>query len=242
MEDQLQKTIASFKATTLGIKPVSPQVSSIQLPSSSSVQPSSIVQSLKSVSLPGQITSEVSQTSENRSWLKWIILIIILALLGFNIFTYFGEILNWLKRISEPIFGPVVGTTVNVVGDTAKQTIDVSAKGAKAAISGVQEVTTSGITALQDVLDGKGIRNGIDGGTTNYELNQSEAKFILGGAGEADETDNMKPRSKKGKVGYCYVGEDKGFRTCINVNQAHKCMSGEIFPTMDVCVNPSLRV
>ena len=52
----------------------------------------------------------------------------------------------------------------------------------------------------------------------------------------------MKPKSKKGKVGYCYVGYDKGFRTCINVNQAHECMSGEIFPTMDVCVNPSLRV
>lgn len=242
MEDQLQKTIASFKAATLGVKTPSaapsPLISNITLPKTGT-----LAASIKS--LPGEVASEVEgvvQTTENRGWLKWIILIIILALFGFNIFTYFGEILNWFKRVLSPIFGPVVGTTAEVVGDTAKQTIDITAKGAKGAITGVQEVTTSGITALQDVLEGKRIRNGIDGGTPDYELSQAEARFILGGAGEADETDNMKPKSKKGKVGYCYVGKDDGFRTCISVNKAHECMSGEIFPTMDVCVNPALRV
>jgi len=44
------------------------------------------------------------------------------------------------------------------------------------------------------------------------------------------------------KSGYCYVGEDRGFRSCIEVGESTKCMSGEIFPTMDVCVNPRLRV
>ena len=239
MEDQLQKTIASFKAATLGTKSSAPAISSIKIPDTQSAS-ASIAASIKS--LPGEIKSEVVQTTENKGWLKWIILIVILALLGFNIFTYFGEILNWFKRMLAPIFGPVVGTTAAIVGETAKQTIDVSAKGAKGAISGVQEVTTSGITALQDVLEGKRIRNGIDGGSPDYELSQAEARFVLGGAGEADETDNMRPKSKKGKVGYCYVGDDRGYRTCISVDKAHECMSGEIFPTLDVCVNPSLRV
>lgn len=236
MEDQLQKTIASFKASTLGISPKPISQTKISLPDVS-------VASLKS--LPGEITKEVesvAQTTESRGWLKWIILIVILGLLGFNIFTYFGEILNWFKRILAPIFGPVIGTTAEVVGDTAKQTIDITAKGAKGAIGEVQEISTSGISALQDVLEGKRIRNGIDGISVDKELSNAEARYVLGGAGEADETDNMKPKSKKGKVGYCYVGEDKGFRTCISVNKAHECMSGEIFPTMDVCVNPALRV
>ena len=47
------------------------------------------------------------------------------------------------------------------------------------------------------------------------------------------------PRSKSG---YCYIGEDRGFRSCIEVSKDMKCMSGDIFPTMDVCVNPRLRV
>jgi hypothetical protein len=44
------------------------------------------------------------------------------------------------------------------------------------------------------------------------------------------------------KSGYCYVGEDRGFRSCIEVGESTKCMSGEIFPTREVCVNPRLRV
>ena len=43
------------------------------------------------------------------------------------------------------------------------------------------------------------------------------------------------------KSGFCYIGEDRGFRSCIKVGESTKCMSGEIFPTMDVCVNPRLR-
>ena len=43
------------------------------------------------------------------------------------------------------------------------------------------------------------------------------------------------------KSGYCYIGEDRGFRSCIEVGESTKCMSGEIFPTREVCVNPRLR-
>jgi hypothetical protein len=44
------------------------------------------------------------------------------------------------------------------------------------------------------------------------------------------------------KSGYCYIGEDKGYRSCAYVGVNDTCMSGEIFPTNDICVNPSLRV
>jgi hypothetical protein len=43
------------------------------------------------------------------------------------------------------------------------------------------------------------------------------------------------------KSGFCYIGEDRGFRSCIKVGESTKCMSGEIFPTREVCVNPRLR-
>ena len=43
------------------------------------------------------------------------------------------------------------------------------------------------------------------------------------------------------KAGFCYIGEDRGFRSCISVGEGDTCMSGDIFPSMEVCVNPSLR-
>ena len=44
-----------------------------------------------------------------------------------------------------------------------------------------------------------------------------------------------------GKSGWCYVGTDRGFRTCAQVSAKNKCMSGDIFPTNDLCINPKLR-
>ena len=42
--------------------------------------------------------------------------------------------------------------------------------------------------------------------------------------------------------GYCYIGTDRGIRSCIDVSPGDKCMSGQIFPRRDICVNPSLRL
>lgn len=45
-----------------------------------------------------------------------------------------------------------------------------------------------------------------------------------------------------GKSGWCYIGEEKETgRKCIQVGPNDQCMSGDIFPTNDICVNPTLR-
>ena len=57
-----------------------------------------------------------------------------------------------------------------------------------------------------------------------------------------DETGSQIQTSKiSGKTGYCFIGEDKGFRTCVNVTEDDECMSGDIFPSREICMNPSLR-
>ena len=41
--------------------------------------------------------------------------------------------------------------------------------------------------------------------------------------------------------GFCYIGYDDGQRDCVDVYAGDVCMSGEIFPTLDICINPRLR-
>jgi hypothetical protein len=48
-------------------------------------------------------------------------------------------------------------------------------------------------------------------------------------------------QASMGKSGWCYVGEATGVRHCAQVGVNDVCMSGDIFPTRDVCVNPNLR-
>ena len=46
-------------------------------------------------------------------------------------------------------------------------------------------------------------------------------------------------KSRKG--GFCLVGNWKGFRSCVHVNDGAYCGSGEIHPTLKICRNPTLR-
>ena len=56
-----------------------------------------------------------------------------------------------------------------------------------------------------------------------------------------DDATSSTQRNGSNKSGYCYIGEDRGFRSCIYVKENETCMSGDIFPSSYLCVNPSLR-
>ena len=45
----------------------------------------------------------------------------------------------------------------------------------------------------------------------------------------------------RGKQGWCYVGTQDGYRSCLEVGANNYCQSGNVYPTRDICVNPSLR-
>lgn len=47
------------------------------------------------------------------------------------------------------------------------------------------------------------------------------------------------PIDENGK--WCYVGKFDGQRTCQHLANDDTCASGNIFPTIDICINPSLR-
>ena len=59
---------------------------------------------------------------------------------------------------------------------------------------------------------------------------------------EPDESGSSTQMTRTGKAGFCYIGEDRGIRSCIQVGENDQCMSGDIFPSRDICVNPNLRI
>ena len=42
------------------------------------------------------------------------------------------------------------------------------------------------------------------------------------------------------KVGWCLVGEYEGKRGCIDVRNEDQCLSGQIYPNKQMCLNPTL--
>lgn len=41
--------------------------------------------------------------------------------------------------------------------------------------------------------------------------------------------------------GFCYIGYDNGQRECTEIDKGDVCLSGEIFPSQEICMMPKLR-
>jgi hypothetical protein len=191
---------------------------------------------------PWTQTSSLSETAEaavSRDWVKIALAVAVLALLGLNVFAYLSQITEWFGKTFGPLFRGTVGTAANVVGETASQTIETAAKGTEAAIKGAAAGATTGIGELQKALGGKMNRNNIDG--RGIDFGKGDTSFVMDQDDDDADTSVVGHKTKGHSGGFCYIGEDRGVRSCLRVEKGERCMSGDIYPTMDVCVNPSLR-
>jgi hypothetical protein len=59
---------------------------------------------------------------------------------------------------------------------------------------------------------------------------------------KVDTISNYKQEQLVKENSFCYIGYESGQRECTNVFDGDVCMSGEIFPKLDICINPHLRV
>ena len=75
----------------------------------------------------------------------------------------------------------------------------------------------------------------------NKALNNASTSFSQSNVPVADDSYSSTIQSSNNKSGWCYIGEERGYRTCLQVGENDTCMSGDIFPSRDICINPSLR-
>ena len=210
---------------------------------------SSILQSSET-SFPSSNTSLSGDDSgffdslKNINMTTWLIIILILAFLGFNIFVYLAKGTQDIASFFGPLTQKLFGTTASIAG----QTVDVAAEGAKAVVGGTATTVNTGLSAVQDIipnnatssiqsqpLQGQPNSRPSDNGL-NKALNNSQEQNMDYQAVEASSSVHS-----AGKSGWCFVGEDRGFRSCALVNEDDKCMSGDIFPSQELCINPNLR-
>ena len=198
------------------------------------------------ISAPGIESVSVESVPESSGFpwgaiLRYGAVILLLAFLGFNLFGTLGQATESVKGFLAPLLG-AIGTGT---AETIKQTTNVSAKGAKGAVDVAAGTVDSAVDLLEKGVGKKGTTmNRIDNSSkesTQQALDKAVKEQQKSMAPEPDESGSSTQRSSVPKTGFCYIGEDRGFRSCIRVEQADQCMSGDIFPTMDICVNPNLR-
>jgi hypothetical protein len=215
----------------------------------------SILQSSE-VSFPSMGTSATTSDDigffdsfKNINATTWVLIILILAFLGFNIFVYLAKGTQTVTDIFAPLMQKIFGTTI----DVTSQAVDVSAEGAKAVVGETAGVVEGGLTAVQNLTPGGAAAvSTVKGQPVNQQkvdiMQQSALNKALNTAqtqqpGEQDYQAYEASSSvhSAGKSGWCFIGEDRGFRSCAQVGVNDTCMSGDIFPSQEICMNPNLR-
>jgi len=172
----------------------------------------------------------------------WIIVIFVLAFLGINIFMYLAKgtqsITDFLKPLTDvftKIFGTVSTQIVDVTAEGAKAVVSTTANTVNAGLTGVQNLTPGGAN-IKDVIPQPDI---MKTNTMNRALNSSKQQKTSDQYTEDDSSSNIQKGA--GKAGWCYIGTDHGVRSCAQVGVNDDCLSGDIFATNEICVNPKLR-
>jgi hypothetical protein len=217
----------------------------------------------------GSTQDSIASSSESGGFLgslfsvpitTWIIIFIILAFLGFNIFVYLAkgtqDITNFFK--------PIISQVLSVLGIATSEVVDTTATGAKAVVNTTAGAIDAGLTGVQNALPqhgdepqgnksttsagGASLQNAIpqtdvmQTNSLNQALNKANAQQNIGSNNDYTADDaNSSIQKGPSKGGYCYIGEDKGYRSCVYVKEGDSCMSGDIFPSNEICINPSLR-
>ena len=190
-------------------------------------------------------------TDGKNNYTKIGLTIILLLFFGVNIFSYLGDFLQKLKETSAPFFKDILESLGYVVTETTKDVTNIAAEGAKLGIDVAAGTVESGVDVIQGQLDME--QSGNSSQQQQQQQKQSSKSSISSSltSALANAEENTEPlpddamsstqRNGTGKSGYCYIGEDRGFRSCISVSENDTCMSGDIFPSQEICVNPSLR-
>lgn len=178
------------------------------------------------------------------AWLMALILIIILTALGINLFTYLANGTDYIGDIIQNLSDKLPEKGKKIINNNVSGVnvaIDMASGVAKSAAAATEAATTTvfrGLdikrSSLWDERD-KGVEQDTNDrripGKNKKPVRQSRYK-------ESSAGNNIQEKHKRG---YCYIGNDRGHRSCIKVDSGDECESSKIFQTMDTCKNPSLR-
>lgn len=169
--------------------------------------------------------------------------LLIFSFLGINLLVILGNLLQTIINIFSPLITQILSVFGYTAGTILDKTEDVATTVAKAGIDiaggtvqsvadllkkgSIDNVNPQAINELDRSLNSKTSRQ------PNYNYNEPRP--------DRSEHHIQKPITSEKNV-WCLVGEYEGKRGCVEVDDATKCLSGQVFPNEQMCLNPTKTV
>ena len=165
-----------------------------------------------------------------------LIILLILSFLGINLLNIFGDFVQTIINIFGPLFSQILSVFGYTTGTIINKSADIVSDTAKLGI----DVAEGSIQSIGDLLKNASERNVDPSSKRQLDLTLNNSKFKLAKSEPDTSSSPIQKPISSNKVGWCLVGEYEGKRGCVQVSDQHKCLSGQIFPDKQMCLNPTL--
>jgi hypothetical protein len=194
--------------------------------------------------------AEQDMFSGNNLLILVLLTLLVLSFIGINLLSVSGNLLNELAKMFGPTFthvaamfgystGELINNTADVAADATKLGVDI-AEGTVQDIGNLMKAASQGgmdekqRKELDHLLKSPNCPSSLDKALSRPSKHTGDAK-----PANSDDAIQQPISSQKSKAGWCFVGEYDGVRGCVELDEHDKCMSGQIFPSQKMCLNPT---
>jgi hypothetical protein len=153
-----------------------------------------------------------------------LIIIMVLAYVKINLITIFGDAV----QSGVDFISPLLTYLLDFIGDSSGKAINKAAEITADVSKGGIDLAEGAVQEVGNLLIGQAAVG------TKKSYNMADPQP------DSPEDNIQKPRSSL-KTKWCLAGEYQNKRGCIAISESDKCMSGQLFPNEEMCMNPTLR-
>jgi len=177
----------------------------------------------------------------------FLLILLIFSFLGINLFLLFGNFFQSIINLFGPpiekllsVFGYTTGTILNdsadIVANVSKTGIDIADGTIHSVGDLLIKASSQGSTPIQLPIQTQTQQQ-----TKDFDKSLNASNIRIPSQPESDSSTNpiQKPMTSN-KTKWCLVGEYEGKRGCIAVTDQDKCLSGQVYPSQKLCMNPNL--
>jgi hypothetical protein len=174
--------------------------------------------------------SMLEQFSNKNFLIMLLTALLVFSFMGVNILSLFGNLIQNIMNFLKPLIvyilsifgytaGTILSTTADVVGDTVITGVDIAQDSVKSAGELLKNASKTSAPVLDIAINNSG-----------YVVNEPEPA----------RTSNPVVSPSTNKQSWCLVGEHMEKRGCIQIDEYDKCMSGQVYPSQKMCLNPTM--
>ena len=189
-----------------------------------------------------------------------LVILLIFPAIGMMIMTFLGNTYKEITETTNPIIsnflklfgysaGTVINTSADVAGDAAKIGVDIL-EGSIHNVGNLVQGKTGDYPTDKTYFNNEN-SNSLDSTIekkVDTAINKKLGNTVASGSRYRNPADVSPDNSSgaiqnpisSGKAGWCLTGEYQNKRGCVSVSESDQCLSGQIFPSKEMCLNPTL--